>query len=326
MTLARQILTALVYAYTVCIMFGMGASIDVDLFQEIRRAPKAVACGVASQYAFMPLITFLLISAFDLGDTEALTLMLCGMCPGGVTSTFFTYISRANVTLSLVMTTCSTFLALGMMPLLVFVYVRPPLVSSGSKHARLNYLAIVVTLVVATTPALLGWRLRRARPTAGERAEKWSTVVGAICLIGALVCSLAGTRVTMTASAVAVMALMCPVGFVLGYAFATAAGLDAVSARTVSLETGIQQVGIAGAIAINTFKDDALDRAIAVVVVFGCFTVAFGLLWSGVLRYTSADALPAEPTDPSKKMAPFPTKSGIEDEEKADPVPVKVSG
>ena len=37
---------------------------------------------------------------------------------------FFYHVSRANVTLSLLMTTCSTFLALGMMPLLIFVYVR----------------------------------------------------------------------------------------------------------------------------------------------------------------------------------------------------------
>ena len=102
--------------------------------------------------------------------------MLCGMSPGGVTSTFFTYVSRANVTLSLLMTTCSTFLALGMMPLLIFVYVRPPLVDDNAP--KMNYLAIVVTLIVATTPAVLGWRLRRTREGAGKATETWATRIG----------------------------------------------------------------------------------------------------------------------------------------------------
>ena len=70
------------------------------------------------------------------------------------------------------------------------------------------------------------------------------------------------------------MALMCPVGFLLGYGFAKVViGADAKTARTVSMETGIQQVGIAGAIAIQTFKGQALDKAIATIAVFGIFTV-----------------------------------------------------
>ena len=64
------------------------------------------------------------------------------------------------------------------------------------------------------------------------------------------------------------MALMCPVGFLLGYGFAKVViGADARTARTVSMETGIQQVGIAGAIAIQTFKGQALDKAIATIAV-----------------------------------------------------------
>lgn len=121
---------------------GMGSSIDIDIFEEVRRAPKATLSGVASQYLFMPAITFGLCIAFDLGNTEALALQLCGMCPGGVTSTFFTYVCRANVSLSLILTTCSNFLAIGMMPFLVWVYVRPPLVSRN-EDTKVNYLSIV---------------------------------------------------------------------------------------------------------------------------------------------------------------------------------------
>ena len=293
----KDILAALVYGYTIIIMLGMGASIDIDVPAEIRKSPKAILCGVASQYLFMPLVTWGLICAFDLGDTEALSLMLCGMSPGGVTSTFFTYTSRANVTLSLLMTTCSTFLAVGLMPLLIFVYVRPPLVDGNAP--KMNYLAIVVTLLVATTPALISWRLRQTREGAGKAVETWATRIGAVLLVAACVVALLGVPSAITPSALAVVALMCPVGFGLGYGFAKVViDADARTARTVSMETGIQQVGIAGAIAINTFKGQALDKAIATIAVFGIFTVVFGLLWSGVLRYACAAPEEVPPMKP----------------------------
>ena len=293
----KAILTALVYGYTIIIMLGMGASIDIDVPAEIHKSPKAILCGVASQYLFMPLVTWGLICAFDLGDTEALSLMLCGMSPGGVTSTFFTYMSRANVTLSLLMTTCSTFLAVGLMPLLIFIYVRPPLVDGNAP--KMNYLAIVVTLLVATTPALVGWRLRQTREGTGKAVETWATRIGAVLLVAACVVALLGVPSAITPSALAVMALMCPVGFGLGYGFAKVViGADARTARTVSMETGIQQVGIAGAIAINTFKGQALDKAIATIAVFGIFTVVFGLLWSGVLWYACAAPEEVPPMKP----------------------------
>ena len=279
---------ALVYGYTIFVMLGMGASIDVDFVAEVKKAPKAVLCGVASQFGFMPFIAWALCVALDLGNTESMAIILIGMCPGGVTSTLFTYLSRANVTLSLVMTTCSTFAALFMIPLLILVYVRPPLVSKGEDDSEVSYAAIVVTLIVATTPAVAGWRLRRTRPDLGEKVEKAATKTGSVLIVGVLVFSFAWPGpggYGMTAKAAAVMILMCPCGFLLGYGFSVLCGLDQVTSRTVSMETGIQQVGIAAAIAINSFEDDQLDRTITVMVIFGCVTVVFGAVWALILRH-----------------------------------------
>ena len=54
---------ALVYGYTIFVMLGMGASIDVDFVAEVKKAPKAVLCGVASQFGFMPFIAWALCEA-----------------------------------------------------------------------------------------------------------------------------------------------------------------------------------------------------------------------------------------------------------------------
>ena len=292
--MANPIRTALqyvlVYGYTIFVMLGMGASIDVDIVAEVKKAPKAVLCGVASQYCFMPFVAWSLSLAFDLGTTEALAVVLIGMCPGGVTSTLFTYVSRANVTLSLVMTTCSTFVALVMIPLLLFIYVRPPLVHKGEEDGDVSFSAIVITLVISTAPALFGWRVRRSRPGLGATLETWSTRLGAALIVAVLVFSFAWPGpggYGMTGRCFAAMVLMCPCGFLLGYGFGRACGMDEVTCRTISMETGIQQVGIAGAIAINSFEGDQLDRTIVVMVMFGVATVVFGALWALILRSCS---------------------------------------
>ena len=279
---------ALVYGYTIFVMLGMGASIDVDFVAEVKKAPKAVLCGVASQFGFMPFIAWALCVALDLGNTESMAIILIGMCPGGVTSTLFTYLSHANVTLSLVMTTCSTFVALLMIPLLLFIYVRPPLISKGEDGADVSFAAVVVTLLVAPVPAIVGWRLRRSNPELGEKVEKFATKLGSLLIFGVLVFAFAWPGpggYGMTAKCFAVMVLMCPCGFLLGYGFGLACGMDQITCRTISMETGIQQVGIAAAIAINSFEDDQLDRTITVMVIFGCVTVVFGAVWALILRH-----------------------------------------
>ena len=286
-------------------MFGMGSSIDVDLCAEIRKAPKAVLCGISSQYIFMPFFAWALAMALGLSDTESMALLLVGMCPGGVTSTLFTYISKANVTMSLVMTTCSTFVALFMIPLLIFVYVRPPLISSDNENTKISYVAIIFTLLIATIPAVIGWYLRRKAPALGAQAEKWATAFGSACILILVILTFAwpapGSWGT-TWKCIACIVLMCPCGFVFGYGFTTLLGMDVVTARTVSMETGIQQVGIALAIMLNSFKDEQLERSISVIIVMGVATVLFGAVWASVLR-----ACPLVMTHPAEKEPPKTT-------------------
>ena len=264
----------------------MGASINLDIFAEIRRTPKAVLCGITSQYGSMPLVAWLLCLALDLNSMEAITVCLLGMCPGGVTSTLFTYVGNGNVTLSLVMTTCSTFMALFMMPFLIWVYVRPP-VFRDEKKTQVSYVAIISTLLVATIPAFFGWRLRRTRPGPGAVAEKWSTLVGIVFIVFLVVLTFAWPAKDSwgaTPSSYAAAVIMFPCGFSFGYGFARLAGLDETTARTVSMETGIQQGGIAAAVIIRTYDQDDIDRALSVMIFFGFSSLFFGTVFAGLYR------------------------------------------
>lgn len=281
----KAVLTALVYGYTVCVMLGLGSSIKIDVWAEMKKSPRAVACGLASQFGIMPLLAFVLSLALGLGEMEAMSLLLLGMSPGGVTSTLFTYMVDANVTVSVVMTTLSTACALFMMPLLLFVYARPPLVRN---KAQVSYAAIVVTLLIATIPALAGWRLRKKFEQCADFVERWVTRLGFALVLAAIASVLAWPssqgHAGVTAKAFVAMFAMLPSGFALGYGAAWLTGLDKPLARTVSMETGIQQVGIAGAIAVNSFEGAPRDKAVTVTLVFGMLTFGAGLLYAAGLR------------------------------------------
>ena len=73
------------------------------------------------------------------------------------------------------------------------------------------------------------------------------------------------------------------------------------------METGIQQVGIAGAVAFMSFEDEALKRSIMCIVIFGSFNTFWGAVWSVILRYACAPPLARADVDdkPSEKGEVF---------------------
>src|SRR5438094_3686420 len=100
------------------IMLGMGITLSVDDFKGVMRMPRAVAVGYAAQYLIMPFLGWAVARGLNLPTAYAVGVILVGCCPGGTASNVVTYLARANVALSVLMTMCSTFGAIVMTPLL----------------------------------------------------------------------------------------------------------------------------------------------------------------------------------------------------------------
>jgi predicted Na+-dependent transporter len=100
------------------IMLGMGVTLSIDDFKSVAKMPKAVAAGFIAQYTIMPLLGWSVATALQLPDQFAAGLILVACCPGGTASNVVTYLAKANVALSVLMTMCSTFAAVLMTPLL----------------------------------------------------------------------------------------------------------------------------------------------------------------------------------------------------------------
>jgi BASS family bile acid:Na+ symporter len=99
------------------VMFGMGTQMKLADFKGVARMPGAVAIGVAGQFTIMPLVGWGLTKVFHFEPEIAAGIILIGSCSAGLASNVMAYIAKANLALSITMTSVTTALAPIMTPL-----------------------------------------------------------------------------------------------------------------------------------------------------------------------------------------------------------------
>ena len=149
------------------IMFGMGITLSFDDFKAVLKIPWAVAAGVGAQFAIMPLLGFGLARAFSLEAGLAVGLILVSCCPGGTASNVVTYLARANLPLSVLMTMCSTLGAVFLTPLLSG-WLAGKYVDIDRWNLFLNMIAVVLVPVLAGL--VLNQLLPKAVPAKAARS------------------------------------------------------------------------------------------------------------------------------------------------------------
>lgn len=255
----------------IVIMLGMGASLTFKDFRIALRHPQAIAIGFASQYLFMPFIAFMLSRAFALSPEYTIGLILMGCVPGGTTSNIFAYFSRSVLSLSILMTVCSTLAAVVMVPLVMAFYTQG--MDAMFRIPPGNIAAILFVLLV---PTLIGMWSRRKNANFGAVTE----LIGGILGIGVIIFLVATwvprnwqllmeTQPSVYGSAI----LLGLCGFVIGYFFARLFKMDPQKARTVSLETGIQNGPLAILIIALTFEDVVQQQVLLIPVMYSLFIV-----------------------------------------------------
>jgi BASS family bile acid:Na+ symporter len=246
------------------IMLGMGITLSVDDFRRVLRMPRAVGAGFCAQYTIMPLLGWSLAHVLALPTPLAVGLILVGCCPGGTASNVVTYIARANVALSVLMTMCSTMGAIVMTPVLT-KRLAGTLVPVDAWGLFLS------TVQVVLLPVLLGVGLHHATPRVVRAVMPVAPLVSVATI--ALICaSIIGQSAEAFRSSGGRMllgvALLHVGGFGLGYLFARGLGYDAVVRRTMSIEVGMQNSGLGAVLARQHFADPltALPCAISATV------------------------------------------------------------
>ena len=267
----EQILLALMIFV---IMLGMGASLTPRDFYLALKRPYGLAIGVISQFGIMPFVGFLLITFLPLPPAIAIGVLIMSCMPGGTTSNIFTYFSKGNLALSVLMTVTSTVSGVILIPIILVLYATALDLSIPSKN-------IIVTLILLLVPVAIGMVLRKTNANVGAVTEFMGSVLALFFIVFIMVSWVPRNWQFLLETTPATYFASIGLGFIGitdGYLFARALRLHPRNARTVGLETGIQNGPLAIAIIAFTFSGDEAQSYMAVPALYSLFIVMVSTL------------------------------------------------
>ena len=231
------------------IMFGMGMTLTLKDFVRVWTRPGVLAFGVALQYLVMPVAAWAVASLMKLPPALLAGMVLVGSSPGGTASNVICYLARGNVALSVSLTFLSTLLAFLLTPAFTWLLAgRAVPVPFESMLLDILRIVLAPVLIGAALNSLLGRRLTRLMPVFPVLS------VAAIVVIIAIIVALNQPRLGQIGLAIGgAIVLHNGIGLLLGYLLPRLAGQDPITARTLAIETGMQNSGLAVALALKYF-------------------------------------------------------------------------
>ncbi|XP_063078897.1 hepatic sodium/bile acid cotransporter [Engraulis encrasicolus] len=275
---ADKALSLVMAAILFVTMVSLGCTMEISKIKAHMRRPKGVGIAAAAQYGVMPLTAFSLAKLLGMPPMEAVTLLICGCCPGGNLSNILTLALDGDMNLSIVMTACSTLLALGMMPLLLFLYCQG---FSGLENA-VPYGGISLALLMTLLPCAIGVYINHRTPQYSKLITKigLSIMLLASVVIGVLASITVGETILAAVSYRLIIAasLMPIIGYTFGYVLSYLFRLNAPCRRTIAMETGCQNIQLCSTILKVAFPPETIGPLFLFPVVYIIFQVAEALV------------------------------------------------
>ena len=243
------------------IMLTMGLTLTTVDFQILARRPLDIFIGACAQFLIMPLVAYTLVHVFQLDSALALGILLVGCCPGGVSSNIMSFLCKGDVAYSVGMTCASTLLAPVMTPLLMQL-TAGKIIEIDAVGMFLNIL--IVTIIPVGTGCLLNYRY--ASKPVFPLLQSLMPGVSVACLA----CIVGGVISTVHDDLIAggwllfgwtFLVVFChnSLGYLLGWLTGRIAGFNTPKKRTLSIEVGMQNAGLATVLAGTFFASQPLS-------------------------------------------------------------------
>ncbi|HLO45388.1 MAG TPA: bile acid:sodium symporter family protein [Leadbetterella sp.] len=242
------------------IMLGMGSTITEEDFMAIVKTPKLVVIGLVAQFMIMPLLGFGLTKVFDFPVEIAAGLVLIGCSPSGLASNVMAMLAKANLALSICITTMATLLAPILTPLLMKTL--------GGELIEIKFLSMVWDMTkIVILPVVLGVLANRFFPVLMAKIKNilpYFSMVGIGFII--IIVTASGQKSLETVGGLLLLAVFIHNigGYLLGYFSAKLLKLKEKDARAIALEVGMQNGGLASALANEMGKLATVGLASAI--------------------------------------------------------------
>lgn len=252
--------TQFVPIFLFTVMVAMGLSLTVDNLLEVVRKPKAITAGLCAQLLFLPLLAIGYGFLFDSPPVIAAGAIILAACPGGITSNAYVFASRADVALSIGLTTVASFITVFSVPFLTLLALNLhmdqsaiPTLPAGDMMWTLAKLTIV--------PVAMGMTLRGLRPGLALRMIEPLRVATLLALIVIVVIGTITAWDTIVENALTAGVLMTAINLTamaFGYALGRLLRLPFPQVASITFEVGVQNLSLALFVAFTFLQSPEL--------------------------------------------------------------------
>ncbi|MEZ4948287.1 MAG: bile acid:sodium symporter family protein [Saprospiraceae bacterium] len=240
--------------------FAVSLDISIKDFKNVFGHPKKVIVGLISQWILMPIFTITLILIFKPAPSIALGMVLVSACPGGNVSNYATHIAKGNTALSVTLTSFVTLFAILITPVsFSVVSAILPETQALLTKISLDPGSVVWTIMqLIVIPLIIGLSLNHFKPDWAAKIRKTVKIVSMVIFLGIIVAAVLANIDNIIKYIYLVFILVLlhnGLAYALGYYFAKANKLPEADARTVAIETGIQNAGLGLVLIFNFFPD-----------------------------------------------------------------------
>lgn len=232
------------------IMFGMGTTMSFKDFVGIFKAPKGVFIGVISHFIIMPLLGFALANLSSFPSEIAAGMILIGCSPNGVASNVISYLAKANLALSITITAVSTLMAPFVTPLLMKI-----LAGSFIEIDVLDMMWDIIKMVILPIGlALVVNEFFSKRAKWLEKVMPFVSMFGIAFII--IIVTALGRDSLLTVGPLLILLMLIHnlSGYMLGYWSARLFKMSERDCRTIAIEVGMQNAGLAKGLAYGMGK------------------------------------------------------------------------
>lgn len=242
------------------IMFGVGCTMGLGDFAGVIKMPKGVIIGIVLQFTIMPLVGYSITKVFGFPSEVAAGIILVGCVPSGLASNVMSYIANANVALSVTLTAVATLMAPIMTPLLMQLL--------AGEYVPVNFISMMIDILkIVIVPIGAGLLFHYFLSSRFPALIKLMPVVSMVSIaIIITIITAAGRDSLLDVGMLLVFACLLHnlLGYALGYGCCKLLRMDEKSCRTIALEVGLQNAGLASGLALQMGRVATVGLAPAV--------------------------------------------------------------
>jgi BASS family bile acid:Na+ symporter len=242
------------------IMFGMGTTMSLQDFLGVLKMPKAVVVGLICQFTIMPFLGFSIAKLFNFPPEIAAGVILIGCAPSGLASNVMSYIANANVPLSVTLTAIATIAAPFVTPFLM-----QQLAGQYIPIDLWNMMLDIGKMVILPIGAgLIFHYLFHGKAKWLDIAMPVISMAGIAIIVTVITANGRDGLLQIGFSLILAAIIHNLLGYLLGYLGGKLAGLNQRDCRTVAIEVGMQNGGLASGIALSMNKIATVGLAPAI--------------------------------------------------------------